>query len=636
MMIASRRIAVYLSFAVLAACSGGGGATAGAGGPVPVTANGGSPSSAASHAPGTTASNTPTQPAPTATPSAASGTSSSAMAAPTAPPDAPGYTNVVPATPANGTCRAGTSYSIYVSTPTGDTEAFTVFEPLQLCGGKTYPLVMWGPGYSSSRETSDSQSAVNSAMDVASPGNIASLVNANYGVVSIDERGFGEDGGTVRVMDPNYEGLMDLSVMDWAQAKLNWIAYGPTLEGDDPHEPIMGAIGGSYGGMYQKMLLNIDKRHRFHAIAPQISPNDLNYSLFPNGEVKSAWDLDLFGLGETGGSTTTGYAHEDPFLQTAVTGSIEANAESQAVHDFFGYHSSSYFCNQQAIATDGNAGSSPLFAPTYPPKINALIFQGIRDTLFTLNNAYGDYKCWQQGGGDVRLLSYTFGHNALQVVPDPYVTLYYSATDPLNKNCGSTNVDTATVAFFDQYLKGIAGAASAIPTEPCLALGNSGTGVLVPSVVTGTAGTKYAIPSTLAVAGSAPDVPIPVTLGPPYTASATVAGLPYLQVDIEPTASGLGEPILFFGIGQMHANKPGAYDLLDNQLTPVRGVGMHTLDMTGIAASVAPGDQLALLIYGEEDQYDATGSINIASPAVVPVTVTGNVYLPLTSAIPAP
>jgi ABC-2 type transport system ATP-binding protein len=86
----------------------------------------------------------------------------------------------------------------------------------------------------------------------------------------------------------------------------------------------------------------------------------------------------------------------------------------------------------------------------------------------------------------------------------------------------------------------------------------------------------------------------------------------------------------------MHANKPGAYDLLDNQIAPVRGVGMHTLDLTGIAAQVAPGDQLALLVYGEEDQYDATGSINIASPAVVPVTISGNVYLPLTSAVPAP
>jgi ABC-2 type transport system ATP-binding protein len=462
------------------------------------------------------------------------------------------------------------------------------------------------------------------------------LVNAGYGVISIDERGFGQDTGTVRVMDPNYEGFMDLSVMDWAQAKLNWIAYGPTLEGDDPHEPIMGAIGGSYGGMYQKMLLNIDKRHRLHAIVPQISPNDLNYSLFPNAVVKSAWDIDLFALGESGGSTSTGYAHEDPFLRTAVTGSIEANAESQAVHDFFGYHSSSYFCNQTPIATDGNAGSMPLFAPTYPPKVNVMLWQGMRDTLFSFNNAYGDYKCWQQNGGDVRLLSYTFGHNALQVVPDPYVTLYYNPADPLNKNCGSTNVDTATVAFFNQYLKGMAGAASAIPTMPCLALGNSGTGVLVPQVITGTAGTRYSIPSTTVVAGSAPDVPTAITLGPAYTSTATVAGLPYIQVDIEPITSGLGEPILYFGIGQMHASKPGAYDLLDNQIAPLRGVGTHTLDLTGIAAQVQPGDQLALLVYGEEDQYDATGSVNIASPAVVPVTITGNVYLPLTSAIPAP
>ena len=37
-----------------------------------------------------------------------------------------------------------------------------------------------------------------------------------------------------------------LAVMDWAQAKLPWLSYGATLDGKDPHEPIMGAIGGVF------------------------------------------------------------------------------------------------------------------------------------------------------------------------------------------------------------------------------------------------------------------------------------------------------------------------------------------------------------------------------------------------------
>ena len=528
---------------------------------------------------------------------------------------------MVPATPATGTCRAGQTYSIYIDTPVNDTEAFTVFEPATLCGGKTYPLVMWGPGYAGGRETSDTSTSP------LSPGNIGGLVNANYGVVSIDERGFGQDTGTVRSMDPNFEGLMDLSVMDWAQANLNWIAYGPTLEGDDPHEPIMGSIGGSYGGMYQLMLLNIDKRHRLHAIVPQITPNDLNYSLFPNAVIKDAWDVILTGAGEGGGDGLN-VGSEDPFLRQSLITSVETNQENQAEHDFFGYHSNSYFCNGQPIATDG-PGYVPLFPPAHPPKINAMLWNGMRDTLFTFNNALANYECLSQGGGDVRLFSYQSGHNSLQAVPDPYMYEFYSPTDDLNSNCGSSNVDTMTLDFFNQYLKGMAGAASAIPNEPCLSI-KAGDGVLVPSVTTGHAGTHFTIPSSIAAAGANIDVPIPIKLGPAFTSAGVIGGLPRLEVNITPLAS-TGQPILFFGIGLLHASQPTNYELLDNQLTPIRGSGEQDYDMTCIAARYSAGDQLALLVFGLEDQYDESGNINAANPTVVPVTIDGDVWIPFLS-----
>ena len=75
-----------------------------------------------------------------------------------------------------------------------------MFEPASLCAGQTYPLVMWGPGYAGSRATSTSSSSP------LSPGNIADLVNAGYGVVSIDERGFGDDSGTARSMGVDIKG----------------------------------------------------------------------------------------------------------------------------------------------------------------------------------------------------------------------------------------------------------------------------------------------------------------------------------------------------------------------------------------------------------------------------------------------
>jgi ABC-2 type transport system ATP-binding protein len=125
-------------------------------------------------------------------------------------------------------------------------------------------------------------------------------------------------------------------------------------------------------------------------------------------------------------------------------------------------------------------------------------------------------------------------------------------------------------------------------------------------------------------------VPVPVTLGPKFTNAGVLGGLPRLEVNISAVAS-TGQPELFFGIGLLHASQPTGYDLLDNQLTPVRGTGEQDVDMTGIAARYAAGDQLALLVFGAEDQYDAsaTGNISVLQPGVVPVTVSGDVWVPL-------
>jgi ABC-2 type transport system ATP-binding protein len=76
---------------------------------------------------------------------------------------------------------------------TGDTMVVQVMEPTHLEKGQTYPLVLQGHGYGGSRnvEPTDFQQR---------------LRDAGYYVISIDERGFGESSGTVRVMDPDFEG----------------------------------------------------------------------------------------------------------------------------------------------------------------------------------------------------------------------------------------------------------------------------------------------------------------------------------------------------------------------------------------------------------------------------------------------
>jgi ABC-2 type transport system ATP-binding protein len=608
MLVAKRGLWHVLFVAVVAGASGcSGGATAG-GSPVPAH------------------SNTPT--VPTATPA-----TPTPMPSPSTPPDAAGHTNALPAMPPAGQSRAGQYYNIYITAPTGDTVAFTVFEPATLTGGKTYPLILQGHGWGGSRQTSP-----NTTDALGNMGNISQFIANGYGVISLDERGWGETTGQIRGMDPDFEGKDDLAIMDWAQNKLPWLAFGPTVDGSDPHEPIMGSDGGSYGGMFQLMLAEIDPRHRLHAIVPQFAPHDLNYSLFPYGGAKNLWGAILFGTaqGNASGPLTAPRANEDPAVSQNQEDGFATGTETQADHDFNEYHSTSYWCDNETIASNG-AGLVPELKSHPVPKVNALFWQGMRDTLFDFNEALENSQCYARSGGDVRLMTYQFGHNSAGVVPDPGAT-YQPAGNANDMRCGKLDVDTATLAFYNQYLKMIPNAAAAVPTSPCISL-SAGDAIVVPSVMTGHAGTQVAVPSTTLVAGANKDQATVVDLGITAGASGTViAGIPRLEVDLEPVGgvAATSVPVIYAGIGQMRASNSGTWDLVDNNLTPLRGVGVHDLDLDGVSQRLAAGDKLALLLYGDYDQYDAPpGNASAASPYVLPVTVAGNVWVPLLGPLPA-
>ena len=65
---------------------------------------------------------------------------------------------------------------------------------------------------------------------------------------------------------------------------------------------------------------------------------------------------------------------------------------------------------------------------------------------------------------------------------------------------------------------------------------------------------------------------------------------------------------------------------MDDQITPVRGFGAHSLRMNGIGVRLGEGDELALLIYGFHAQFPITWSRDVLVPAV---NVKGSVALPL-------
>ncbi len=550
--------------------------------------------------------------------------------------------------------RAGTSYRQEVVSPvTGDTTVIQVFEPTQLEADKTYPLVLEGHGYGGSRQTSAGEGSF-----------IRRLNDAGYYVISIDQRGFGESSGTVRVMDPDFEGQNLIAVLDWAE----------DLEGlrrRSNGEMYVGSYGGSYGGMYQFLLFGADPKHRLRVIAPDITPNDLVFALNPNNVIKSGWALALVGVGEASGVTSLesgtfpeGTNQDQAIIETLIEGSLTNNFP-EAGANFFTYHSVRYFCDGVPAQPQNflTATPDPLTVPPGPiPAVDALITQGFRDTLFNFNDGLRNYECMKARGGDVRFLTHQSGH-ILPVSPEPLEEpldpFYAALTLPSfqdaggSRNCGSINLTDAQFAWFEEKLRGQAGAVSAALStgrDVCLSLAEDDA-ITVSAVKRG--GQSFEIDASTPQLNSALGI-LGATLGngareamlatqPLFTAppgGAVLAGVPLLDVEI----SGLSgmematcalpliqtgcDPILYFAIGHRAAGSE-RWDLIDDQISPVRGFGTHSIEMNGIAERLNEGDEVALLVFGFHAQFPVTWSRDLLVPAL---NLGGTVQLPLLSA----
>ncbi len=544
----------------------------------------------------------------------------------------------------------GRAYHVNIpSRVDGENISFQVHEPDSIDCGKKHALLLQGHGYSGSRETA--------------VGAFSRFTGAGYTVISIDQRGSPDSGGTVRVMDPDFEGEDLVAIVDWAEQHLDYLKYRD-------NNLLLGAIGGSYGGMYQFLLLNKDPDLRLDAIVPEIAPHDLNYSLNPGGVVKSQWSLILAGAGDV--LTSMG---QDPMMRaTLIEGGITGKFPEPA-EPFFAYHSMQYFCDNPLDLQPDFSGNTAeyLLDPLYQllpltaggeytvltpsnrrvPRIDALLFQGPRDDLFNMNEAWNNYQCLKRAGGDVRLLTYSSGHHIL--TPNLGVVEQGLAQGgfPFSSACGPINSEAAALAWFNEKLLGIGNADDVIITgqDMCFAL-DMGDAVQLPDMTIG--GTEFPVemPGGL---------PAPVTIGNPLPVVVpltTVAGESEVLAGI-PTASlaiSSGDPALdarcqektdpimrlgtcdatvFIGLGVIKSGSvlPLVPELIEEQVMPVRGLGQHEVELVGISERIASGDQIVLLLYGTHDAFVLfTSSRDLLTPVV---TVTGSVRIPMQGHIPS-
>lgn len=486
-----------------------------------------------------------------------------------------------------GESRDGTVTDYVLSSKVdGEDIAITVLEPTTVTEGSTYPLMLHSHGYGGSRQTTRPESGL-----------MRRLLDAGYGVISIDERGHNDSGGTIRILDPALEGQDLLQVLDWAEDHLDWIAYnnqGPDT-GLGKGNPIVGSIGGSYGGGYQHLIYAIDAKHRLDAIAPDITWHDLRYSLYPGHVFKTTWATLLSAAGNLPPN------RQDAQVNQGLIEGITTNSLSDENLALLYGNSMASHCAGENAYTAGGALT----------RIDAFLTQSAQDTLFNFNDAYGNYRCLSALGGDVRLFTKAQGHGL--------------DNGDGGEHCGSIDRDDATFAWFEEKLYRRAGVADFVP-HVCLMLGGSGDdAVVVNEVPVGgmVAAFDEANMLTGEISGLLPRV-VPVYTAP--EAGDVLAGVPVLDVTVLSglgTESGLGDPILFFALGT--PNDRGGYEVFQNQYRPVRGYGHVTIEMNGVFERLAPGQELVLLIHqGVLGQF-ATSSSTI--PTLV--SASGSVSLPL-------
>lgn len=524
----------------------------------------------------------------------------------------------IPTPPAQGTSRAGQTIQMKLTSASGFDIAFTVFEPTTMTGGQTYELILEGHGFGGSRQQSEN-------------GFIKTLRDDNYYVISIDQRGFGESGGTVRVMDPDFEGRDLIQILDWAEANLE-LRY-------DNGNAVVGSYGGSYGGGYQLLLNAVDPKKRLDALVPDITWNDLRYSLYPqgqqglsNGSLKQVWVSTLFGAGTAGSG-----GNMDPYLNTTMGQALTTNSIPQEALDLFYEHSPAYWC-------DGNTSTPP---PGNTPggvnPANILFMQGAVDSLFNVTEAYRNYQCYNGLGKDVRIWVHNGGHVVPPVPQDGHES---------NTNCGTLEKNAATLAWFDAHLRGNTSALDNIP-EICIAtdgnnafslgsLPHDGTGTFphgddfAPSATLESLcpSSTFTTPGPLGDGGCV--VPTTATGATPlqfvlHTASnpEKLAGVPTAEITISSGASAGNPPgvypIIYVGLINTGRNLgPGNWVATDHQLHPLRGFGTHTVELGGIAEDLGAGDTVSLVVYfAEQQEYGAvtgtTATIAIKGTVNVPI-----------------
>src|SRR4051812_19215405 len=441
---------------------------------------------------------------------------------------------------------------------------YSLFQPPSANKTNKVPLIFHSHGWGGSRTTDPTSSEVKPYLD------------ANYGVLSFDQRGFGQsNGGKAQVENPDIEGRDVEKLVDLV-SHLNWVVQ------DAKGDPRIGAVGGSYGGGYQfvgAFREITDKRKQvFDALAPQITWNDLKSSLAPSGVPKTEWDSALTAAGAAALPQTV----LKGFAESAATGTWSDGS------------------------IPGTVNLDPFFAKNGPKwqvsqgrhiDVPVLFGQGITDELFPLDQGL---KNWASAlTPAARQQSIFIGYNGGHVLPNAFPLTVQPSNDPCSAELtGGGNFAALTVKFFDRYLKN---QAVTLPGLNQYHLATAGSTCTTTNAVTPNKTVFAGTVATPELAG--PAVATKIAAGP-----IRIAGTSYLTGNA--TALGVNNRAFYaLGIG----TSPADAKIVQGNMYPWSSDGPVTstpvkIELPSVAVDVPKGQSLFLIAAATNDMYAGFGS----------------------------
>lgn len=445
----------------------------------------------------------------------------------------------------------------------------TLFKPSSASKDAKVPMVLHSHGWGGSRDRTT--------------GSFQSLLDAGFGVISFDQRGFGESGGKAHIEDPAFEGEDVINVVDFA-ASLDWVRK------DGRSDPVLGAMGGSYGGGFQFVgaFTEIMKTGstRFDALAPEITWFSLDGSLAPQDVVRTAWASALYAAGMDAHTSTV----HAGFAEGAATGNWP-----QALDEFLRDNDPQFHVNH------GRRLDIPV-----------LFRQGASDNLFPLDQALKNYDraLTDRARRNSILVGYNGGHALPSVVPPGYAT----TGDACSGTLGGPAVDDFGDLRLQFFAENLQGAERTLTGHGRYHLTTADGQCLTVDSVQPTA--AYDLPDITTTAGAGAPQAIKIADGP-----LTVAGTSY--VDALVTALGLDSRAFFaLSVG----TSPADARVIQNNVLPHREPSVNTgaqrtIELPSVAAEVPAGQSLFLTVSPVSDMFGGHGSRTPSAMTLDDVTV---------------